>query len=425
MFLTAAKEYKALSVCSIAAASSESLPSLFDIALDSSVSLVELSVFDKHLGSLKGVRHAVSIPEEPVLTIDRDDVIVMTGGGRGVTSFVARALAANGCRLILLGRSELLTSVPESIPEDPEKDVSFVEGYLRDNGMGLSPQERSAKRTAILNNIEIQRTLADLKRLGARAEYFSCDVTNQASVESIIDEVYAAHGRIDGVIHGAGILRDSFIPLIKKEMLEEVMQIKLFGASNLLTAVEGKGVRFVATFSSIASAGGNVGQANYCMANRAMAEYCRMYAKTHEDVVTKVFWLPPIEGAGMAENPELKDILKLNMGQDIFLEVKEASELMVRELLNGPPQDCWIAPLRDLPSSDTVLMDEVVDDQHWFSIEELGMIDSLREVDISGKALHACRTINSSRDIWLADHRPSKGMAHPVLSAIMAIEAFF
>jgi acyl transferase domain-containing protein/NAD(P)H-dependent flavin oxidoreductase YrpB (nitropropane dioxygenase family)/NAD(P)-dependent dehydrogenase (short-subunit alcohol dehydrogenase family)/acyl carrier protein len=425
LLFTAAKECKGLCLRSVTIQHDINIPGLLPITFNLSNPLVDLHIIDQELYTYKASRDPLSVTEHPTLTLSNDDIIVISGGGRGITSHLARSLAPFGCRLILLGRTALdpLLSQME-IPTDHAKKQQFIVSYVKQNYDNLSPRELKAKQKTIQCNLEILQTLTELKQLGATPQYISCDVSNKAQVDTVMNTLAEEHGKIDGIIHGAGIIKDSYIMIIKPDMLKEVLDVKLFGAINLLQAAEKKGLRFAVTLSSIAAAGGSVGQANYCIANRAMSTYCRMFKKNNPSVQTKVFWLPPIEGTGMADTPEIKDILQQNLGDDIFLEVHEASEIMLRELLCAPPDDCWIVPLRDAPQSKTILLDTIDQSKHWFNLAGLPMIDSVTHFDLRTKAIHTTRTISSDRDLWLVDHMPSKLLRHPIMSAIMAIETF-
>ncbi|AGF78524.1 polyketide synthase family protein [Desulfocapsa sulfexigens DSM 10523] len=425
LLFTAAKEFKGLCLRRLAFRGKVDIPELLRTALNLSNPLIDLLIEDHQLYTYKAARHTLSGAEEPALTLAKDDVIVISGGGRGVTSYLARSLAPFGCRLILLGRTSLEPSLSQGdVPAEPGKKQQFISSYLEQTYDNLSPRELKAKRKAVLHNIEVLQTITELEQLGATTQYIPCDVSDKVQVAEVMDSIVKEHGKIDGVIHGAGIIKDSYIPIIKPAMFKEVLDVKLFGAINLLQAAENKGLRFVVALSSIAASGGSIGQANYCIANRAMSTYCRTFRDSHQSVQTKVFWLPPIEGTGMADTPEIKDILVQNLGGDIFLEVHEAAEIMLRELLCGLADDCWVVPLRAVLQSEILLSDPVDQNTHWFDLERLPMIDSIARLDLRTKTIHATRTLSSDRDQWLADHKPSKLLRHPIMSAIMAVEAF-
>lgn len=111
------------------------------------------------------------------------------------------------------------------------------------------------------------KRLADieaLKALGARVEYRAVDVADGAAVRTLIDTI---GGSLNGVIHSAGILRDSYI--LKKTVADfrDVLASKVLGAVNLDAATERLDLDFFILFSSLAGAVGNPGQADYATAN--------------------------------------------------------------------------------------------------------------------------------------------------------------
>ncbi|MET0333893.1 MAG: beta-ketoacyl synthase N-terminal-like domain-containing protein, partial [Rhizobacter sp.] len=96
------------------------------------------------------------------------------------------------------------------------------------------------------------------------------DVTDAAALERLIAEVRGVHGDLSGVIHSAGVLRDSF--LIKKtaQQLQDVFAPKVQGLVNLERATHDQALDYFITFSSIAATHGNVGQGDYAAANAFM-----------------------------------------------------------------------------------------------------------------------------------------------------------
>jgi hypothetical protein len=52
------------------------------------------------------------------------------------------------------------------------------------------------------------------------------------------------------------------------------------------------------------------------------------------------------------------------------------------------------------------------------------MIDSVSSLDLRREHLEASRSFSGKNDLWIADHRPLKSLAHPLVSASMMIETF-
>src|SRR5207244_2794245 len=89
--------------------------------------------------------------------------------------------------------------------------------------------------------------------------------------------VYAEHGRIDGVIHAAGLLGDSLLVGKTAESFDRTFDTKLKPALVLARTLRPESLRFLAFFSSVAARFGNVGQTDYAAANEALNKLaCRL-----------------------------------------------------------------------------------------------------------------------------------------------------
>jgi 3-hydroxymyristoyl/3-hydroxydecanoyl-(acyl carrier protein) dehydratase len=178
---------------------------------------------------------------------------------------------------------------------------------------------------------------------------------------------------------------------------------------------------------------GNVGQVNYCAANRSLSALVRSWASSHEDLVAKALMLPPIEGTGMAEDPEVKELMKLKGLESAFVHADELAQMFCRELFLGPRQQSWVMPARTFPSVDGTLVEAGKSDGKGashsqggirFERRDLPMIDAVEEIDLKNNELVAKRTFSQNSDLWLEDHKPFKFLKHPLVSGIMAVESF-
>lgn len=397
MFLAAKVEYQNMLFRSlrngIEAGAGESL----SYSLDAALLPIEMIYEEKKVYTNALYQEPLPWSGRPLLRIGEDDVVLISGGARGITSFVARSLALCGCRMVLLGRS---SAYGTGDPEDK-------------NGI-----DRQAE-------LEIEATLDALRAAGAEAEYICCDVTDAAQVSALVKYVKARYGRIDGIVHGAGIIKDGFIQLLTLSDFQKVMETKLSGIINLVEACDRK-IRFLVGLASITAITGNSGQANYCCANRAMASYITALHSLNEEITVKTFWLPPVEGLGMAEDPDLKELIKIKMGENAFLNVFEVSEIIRKELLFGPKGETSVVPVRQLPLVPSVVIGEVdaSEADAWYDCRAFPMLDRVLSVDVAGGVLEAERVFSQDRDLWLHDHRPFQWLAHPIVSAIMIVETF-
>ena len=200
------------------------------------------------------------------------DVVVASGGARGVAAATMIELAGeSGAMFALLGRS-VLTDEPDITKAAPDdralKQVLLNAATLA--GTPLTPNALAKQVAAILANREINQTVAAIEQAGGRARYISLDVTDQAAVSQVIDQIRAEHGPITGVVHGAGVLADKLIAEKTDEQFNAVFNTKVAGLRALLTATQDDPLKLLCLFSSVAARTGNNGQADYAMANEIL-----------------------------------------------------------------------------------------------------------------------------------------------------------
>ncbi|MFJ3172238.1 SDR family NAD(P)-dependent oxidoreductase [Streptomyces roseus] len=256
-------------------------------------------------------------------------VVLLTGGARGITARTAVALArATGCHVELVGRT----------PEPPGHDDEFVHAGDRVAlraaliGSGLrTPAEIEAAASRILAEREVRATLAALAGVAASVRYHCADVTDAQAVRAVVADVRARHGRLDGVVHGAGTLRDGLLRDKEPAAFTEVFTTKVAGARNLAAAAAEHGSSpapaFLALFGSVAGVYGNRGQSDYAAANDALDGLALTWAESFPGRVLSVDWGPWAAGAGGMVTPELErayarrgvPLISPEAGTDAFL----------------------------------------------------------------------------------------------------------
>ena len=220
---------------------------------------------------------------------------------------VALALARlTGCHVELVGR----TPAPAG-PEDPATaaaaDMTALRGVLARQGAG-TPAEIDAAARRILAEREIRTTLEELRGVAASVRYHAADIRDASAVRALVEDVYARHGRLDGIVHGAGVLEDRLLADKSPESFERVYGTKVDGLRALLDAIEpGDAARppvgFVVAFGSVSGAFGNRGQTDYAAANDALDTLCRAGNARLPGRVVAVDW-GPWAGGGMV-SPKL------------------------------------------------------------------------------------------------------------------------
>jgi NAD(P)-dependent dehydrogenase (short-subunit alcohol dehydrogenase family) len=259
------------------------------------------------------------------------DVVVLSGGARGVTAEVAVALAqAFSPTLVLLGRSPQPQPEPEwLVPLSSEAEIKRELGS-RANG-NTSLKHISDEYQALAVQREIRTTLARLQVAGSRALYRSVDIRDTQTVAGVLASVRQELGPVRGLIHGAGVLADARIEDKTAEQFDRVYRTKVAGLRNLLAAVNPDDLRTLVLFSSSTGRFGRVGQADYAMANEVLNKLAQQQARHLPRCrVVSVNWGP--WNGGMV-TPALKSLFA-HEGIGV-MERAAAAHYLVQELRQG------------------------------------------------------------------------------------------
>ncbi|WP_232079307.1 type I polyketide synthase [Mycobacterium conspicuum] len=266
--------------------------------------------------------------------IDQRDVIVVSGGGRGVTAASVIALAKETqASFVLIGRTELGDEPAEAhgLSTDAELKRALLTAAAA-HGVKPTPKELEQRVQRILADREVRATLAALTEAGSRVRYTAADVRDASQLGALLDGVRAEFGPITGVVHGAGVLADA--PLHKKTLdgFDRVFETKVGGLCALLDATAADPLKLVCLFSSVAARSGNVGQSDYAMANEilnkvALAEQAR---RGPGCLVRALGWGP--WDSGMV-TPGLKAMFEAR--GIALIPLADGAQAFVREVLDG------------------------------------------------------------------------------------------
>ncbi|GAA3430768.1 type I polyketide synthase [Kutzneria kofuensis] len=274
--------------------------------------------------------------EAQAIGLDRDSVVLLVGGARGITAQFATKLAAtSGCRIELIGRTQLPAE-----PEDPAtvgaKDKAALRAALIARGH-RSPAEIERMSAKILAAREVRATLDELRALGSTVGYHSADVRDQEVLHRIVKEIYTDHGRIDGVCYAAGVIEDKLIADKDADSFRRVFDTKVDGARALLSAIEELPAppRFVTLFGSIAAALGNRGQIDYSAANDALQTLGALWAARTGNRALTVHWGPwvPDPRHGGMVTPDLQQ--EYGRRGIELIDPEEGTMALLRELAFG------------------------------------------------------------------------------------------
>lgn len=174
------------------------------------------------------------------LPLTTEDVLVVTGGARGITAECALRLAReSGARLAIFGLSQ------------PTADDEIVSNLER------------------------------MKAAGIDFRYYSVDVTDAAAIREVVHEVERDFGSVTAILHGAARNVPCLIENLNSEEFARTLAPKIRGAQNLLAAINPDRLRLFITFSSIIARTGLPGEAHYGLANEWLTRLTEDWQTAH------------------------------------------------------------------------------------------------------------------------------------------------
>ena len=206
--------------------------------------------------------------------IKEGGVYLITGGTGGVGLALGKYLAAQQpVNLVLIGRSAL--------PPRAQWDSIIQQGA----GQKLS------QRIAALQEIEAK---------GSHVDLYAIDVAVEQDLKTVWDQTKQKFGKIDGIIHCAGVAGSGLIANQSEGQLTGVLSPKMNGAWLLSRFAESEPLDFLIMFSSLVSIAGTMGMSGYVAANSFLDSYAAYCAKKHQPALT-INWTV-WNRTGMAEN---------------------------------------------------------------------------------------------------------------------------
>lgn len=171
--------------------------------------------------------------------------------------------------------------------------TAVISGAGRATGMGRAIAELFLQHGACvalldLNEAEVQATASGLAHHGSPVIGIACDVSRQQDCQAAIAQVAAwqpAGGRIDVLVHSAGITQKAGILEITESDFHRVTDINLKGVLQLSQCVlpfmqaQGKGSLIAISSLSAQQGGGVFGGGHYCASKAGVLGLSRSIAK--------------------------------------------------------------------------------------------------------------------------------------------------
>lgn len=239
----------------------------------------------------------------------QEGVYLITGGTGGLGLLMATNLSEfAACNICLVARSKVI-------------DRSLWEQALIDN-----------TDNKLCNLI---KSIKNMEERGCRIIIKNSDVSDMASMNTLVQELKHEFGKINGVMHCAGVAGDGFNLNKPMEIFNNVINPKVYGSIVLAELVKDQPMDFFIMFSSMTSILGGPGQGDYTAANAFLDGYA-YYLRSHGLQAQAINW-PGFSETGMAVDYNLSDAVTLFKSLTNQLGVSIFNRIIRTDLTNVIP----------------------------------------------------------------------------------------
>ena len=160
-------------------------------------------------------------------------------------------------------------------------------GSGRGIGKAVALKLASLGANIVINDIEsstyADETTEELVKMGTDAICLKGDVRNYEEVENIIKKTLDKFGKLDILINNAGITRDGLLMRMSEQDWDDVLDINLKGAFNMIKAASRPMMKarggVIVNMASVVGVMGNAGQANYSASKAGLIGLTKTVAK--------------------------------------------------------------------------------------------------------------------------------------------------
>ncbi len=180
------------------------------------------------------------VKQSPDPCLGPEDVLLVTGGGKGIAAECALRLAREfGVRLALLGRSQ---SESDSL---------------------------------------LSANLERMAAAGVQVRYLTADVTSEQAVRTAIRQVEMDLGPVTAILHGAGTNEPELVSALDQKACLRDLLPKVHGLRHVLATIDPTKIRTLMTFGSLIARTGLPGEAAYGLANEWLVRLTEQFQREH------------------------------------------------------------------------------------------------------------------------------------------------
>ncbi|MGE5764019.1 MAG: SDR family NAD(P)-dependent oxidoreductase, partial [Mycobacterium leprae] len=374
-------------------------------------------------------RWAVGLEERPFgpggpgsFELNSGNVFLVTGAAGSIVSAITADLAAASG-----GTFHLLDLTPTPDPADPDlvKFATDRDGFKVDIAARL--KERGERATPVAIEKELARyerlqaaltAIQAVQNAGGTAHYHSVNLTDAEAVGRVMDSVRATSGRIDVLLHAAGLEISRNLPEKEPREYNLVFDVKSDGWFNVLRSAGDMPIGATVVFSSVAGRFGNMGQTDYSAANDLLCKTTSSFRRYHPDTRGIALDWTAWGGIGMATRGSIPKIMAM-AGIDML--PPEAGIAWIRRELTSSGERGEV-----LVAGAMGTMMEEFDPTGGLDVSTVstdGTGPMVGTVEAAGiyTGLVVRTELDPTRQPFLYDHRID---GTPVLPGVMGIEAF-
>jgi len=322
-----------------------------------------------------GARHVPLLRPRPVqrsadgpAALGEHDVLLVTGGGKGITAECALDLArTTGAAIALMGRS------------DPESDQ------------------------------ELAANLTRMATANVTHHYVRADITSAAEVAAAVEEVRTTLGPVTAILHGAGHNVPHALTSLDGASFRRTLATKITGLETVLAATDPAALRLLVTFGSIIGRAGLRGEADYATANDWLTDLTYRFQEEYPDCRCLALEWSVWAGTGMGERLGVLESLMREGIQPIPLDDGVA---MLRQLLAATDTPTSVVVMGRAEGLPTITLEPG-------ELPLLRFLDRPR-VHYPGVELVVDADLTAGDDLYLADHELDGDLLFP---AVFGMEA--
>lgn len=161
--------------------------------------------------------------------------------------------------------------------------IALVTGASRGIGKAIAEKLVACGATVIGTATTENGAEAISQYLGQNGKGLALNVTDEASIESVISTIKAEFGDIDILVNNAGITRDNLLMRMKDNEWQDILDTNLTSvfrlSKALMRTMMKKRYGRIITIGSVVGAMGNAGQSNYAAAKAGLIGFSKSLAR--------------------------------------------------------------------------------------------------------------------------------------------------